>query len=42
MGEGCVHRNRYDGHCMKQWVKIPKGYMNIIHYREKFDMLNIL
>jgi len=24
VGEGGVHRNRYDGHCMKQWVKIPK------------------
>jgi hypothetical protein len=24
VGEGGVHCNRYDGHCMKQWVKIPK------------------
>jgi len=24
VGEGGVHHNRYDGHCMQQWVKIPK------------------
>ncbi len=24
MEDGGVHHNKYDGHCMKQWVKIPK------------------
>lgn len=24
MEEGGVHHNRYDDHCKKQWVKIPK------------------
>jgi len=25
MEERDVHCNRYDGHCMKQWVRIPKA-----------------
>jgi hypothetical protein len=24
MEEKGIHRKRYDGHCIKQWVKIPK------------------
>ncbi len=23
--EGGVHRNRYNGYCMNQWIKIPKA-----------------
>jgi len=23
--EGGVHHKKYEGHCMKQWIKIPKA-----------------
>jgi hypothetical protein len=40
--EGGVDHKNYDGYYTKQWVRIPKGYLNITHSREKIHMLNIL
>ncbi len=42
MEYGNVHHKKYNGHSTKQRIRIPKGHLNITHYREKVHMLSIL
>jgi len=39
--EGGIHRKRYDGHCTKQWVKIPKvTWSPILQKKSTFQTLS--
>ncbi len=32
----CVHHKRYNGHCTKQWIKIPKATWTLSILRKRF------